>query len=106
MSDFGSGHDLTVREFKPCIGLCAVSAEPASDPLSPSLSACLSKMNKTLKKKKNDQVAREGGADRAKGRVTGGQLCTVGRNPVLAGLLTMVSCWDLILRDMGAMGGM
>ena len=26
--DFGSGHDLTVHEFKPCIGLCAISTEP------------------------------------------------------------------------------
>ena len=37
--DFGSGHDLTVHEFKPCIRLASVSIEPASDPLSPSLSA-------------------------------------------------------------------
>ena len=35
---FGSGHDLTVREFKPRTGLCAGSVEPAWDPLSPSLS--------------------------------------------------------------------
>ena len=38
-SDFGSGHDLMVRGLEPHIGLSAVSAEPASDPLSPSLSA-------------------------------------------------------------------
>ena len=38
-SNFSSGHDLTVPEFEPCIGLCAVSAEPALDPLTPSLSA-------------------------------------------------------------------
>ena len=36
---FGSAHDLTVCEFEPCIGLSAVSAEPTSDPLSPSLLA-------------------------------------------------------------------
>ena len=36
---FGSGHDLTVHEFKPCIGLCADSMESARDPLLPSLSA-------------------------------------------------------------------
>ena len=35
VSDFGSGHDLAVREFKPHV--CVVSAEPALDPLSPSL---------------------------------------------------------------------
>ena len=35
--DFSSGHDLLVREFKPCIGLSAVSAEPTSKTLSPSL---------------------------------------------------------------------
>ena len=34
-ADFGSGHDFTVREFEPHIGLSAVSAEPASDPLFP-----------------------------------------------------------------------
>ena len=34
---FSSGHDLTVCEFEPLIGLCANSAEPAWDPLSPSL---------------------------------------------------------------------
>ena len=39
-SDFGSGHDFTVREFEPCIGICADSSEPraASDSVSPSLS--------------------------------------------------------------------
>ena len=35
MSDFGSGHDLAVREFEPLIGLCADSSEPALDPLCP-----------------------------------------------------------------------
>ena len=51
-SNFGSGHDLRVHEFKPCVGLCAHSSEPASDSVSPSLSAppqlalCLSLMNK------------------------------------------------------------
>lgn len=34
-SDFGSGQDLSVREFEPRIGVAAVSA---SVPLSPSLS--------------------------------------------------------------------
>ena len=36
-----SGHDLAVCEFKPCVGLCADSGslEPASDSVSPSLSA-------------------------------------------------------------------
>ena len=37
--DFGSGHDLTVSEFEPRIGLTALSAEPALDPLPPCLSA-------------------------------------------------------------------
>ena len=27
-SDFGSGHDFTVREFQPHVGLCADSSEP------------------------------------------------------------------------------
>ena len=38
-SDFGSGHDLAVRGFEPRVGLCADSSEPASDSVSPSLSA-------------------------------------------------------------------
>ena len=29
--DFSSGHDLTVHEFEPHIGLCADSVEPAWD---------------------------------------------------------------------------
>ena len=36
--DFGSGHDLTVHEFKPHIRLCADGMEPAWDSLSLSLS--------------------------------------------------------------------
>ena len=32
--DFGSGHDLTVCGFDPCIRLCADSVEPAWDSLS------------------------------------------------------------------------
>ena len=28
--DFGSGHDLTVREFQPPIGLCADHSEPGA----------------------------------------------------------------------------
>ena len=49
VSNFGSGHDLAAREFKPSVGFCADSLEPASDSVSPSLSApptltlCLSK---------------------------------------------------------------
>ena len=63
--DFGSGHDLTVCEFEPSTGLCAHSAEPASDPVSPSLcpsTACacacalsLSKINKNCKKEKKTE---------------------------------------------------
>ena len=37
--DFDSGHDLTVCEFEPGVGLCADSAEPAWDSLSFSTSA-------------------------------------------------------------------
>ena len=36
---FGSGHDLTVREFEPRIGLLADSVGRAWDSLSPPLSA-------------------------------------------------------------------
>ena len=36
--DFNLGHDLTVCEFKPHVGLCTGSVDPAWDSLSPSLS--------------------------------------------------------------------
>ena len=42
--DFDSGHDPTVRETEPHVGLCADCAEPASDSLS--ASPMLSKINK------------------------------------------------------------
>ena len=32
--DLGSGHDLTVHEFEPVMGLCTDCAEPAWDSLS------------------------------------------------------------------------
>ena len=35
--DFSSGHDLTVCELEPCIGLCADSMEPAWGSVSLSL---------------------------------------------------------------------
>ena len=35
--DFSSGHDLTVREIEPLVGLHADSTEPAWDSPSPSL---------------------------------------------------------------------
>ena len=44
--DFGSGHELTVRETEPHIRLCGDSAEPAWDSLSPSLSAPRPPQNK------------------------------------------------------------
>ena len=31
VSSLDSGHDLSAHEFKPCVGLCADSLEPASD---------------------------------------------------------------------------
>ena len=34
---FSSGHDLTVREFEPCIGLFTDSVEPAWESVTPSL---------------------------------------------------------------------
>ena len=40
--DFRSGHDLKDCEFKPHVGLCAVSVEPAWDSLSLLLSLSLS----------------------------------------------------------------
>ena len=59
--DFGSGHDIMVCKFKPCIGLSAVNAEPTLDPLSPFLSApplpcscSLSPKQINIKRKKNE----------------------------------------------------
>ena len=37
---FSSGHDLTVHEIEPRLGLCAGSADPAWDSLSLSVSLC------------------------------------------------------------------
>ena len=53
---FGSGHDLTVHEFKPRIGLHADSVEPAWDSLSVSLSLPpppTFKINKFKKRKRS-----------------------------------------------------
>ena len=43
--DFGSGHDLSVLGIEPSVGLCADSAEPAWDSLSP---LCPSPLTHTL----------------------------------------------------------
>ena len=54
--DFGSGHNLRVPDFEPCILLSAVSAELASDPLSHlPHSGTLSKINKHFKNKNKKQ---------------------------------------------------
>ena len=75
-SDFGSGHDLVVREFEPRVGLCAGSEEPALDPLPPPLLVrCLSKLNNIKKIKRKETVRTcanrglEEGAARAQERV-------------------------------------
>ena len=63
LSNFGSGHDLTVHEFEPCMGLCADSSEPGayfgfcvslslSDP-PPTLTLCLSLSLSKINIKKN-----------------------------------------------------
>ena len=39
VSNFGSGHDLMVCEFEPCVRLCGDSLELALGSVSPSLSA-------------------------------------------------------------------
>ena len=56
--DFSSGRDLTVHEFEPCVGPSAVRTEPALDALPSSLSLpclhALSKINKNIKRKKNN----------------------------------------------------
>ena len=49
----GSGHDLTVHEFEPHVGLCADRTEPAWDSLTPSLSLCPSLLVRALSLKIN-----------------------------------------------------
>ena len=49
--DFGSAYDLTLRDIKPCIRLCADSMEPAWDSPSPSLSPPLTHSLSQNKKK-------------------------------------------------------
>ena len=44
--DFDSGHDLTVYELEPCIGLRTNRVEPAWDSLSAPPNLSLSKINK------------------------------------------------------------
>ena len=50
---FGSGHDLEVHEFQPCVGLCIDSAEPAWDclflPVSLPSPACACTLSLSLK---------------------------------------------------------
>ena len=60
-SNFGSGHDPTTREFKPHDGLSAVSTEPVSDPLSPSVSfpAPLTISRKKERKNKKDKESKK-----------------------------------------------
>ena len=69
VSDFGSGHDLTVPEFEPCVGLCADISEPRacfrfSLPLchSPAwaLSLSLSLFLKDKNKRKKNKIKEEG----------------------------------------------
>ena len=51
--DSGSGHDLTVGEFEPCIWLLADGMELAWDSVSLPLLCSLSLKNKLKKKKMN-----------------------------------------------------
>ena len=60
--DFGSSHNLLVREIKPCVGLCTDSTEPAWDSVSLSappllvLSLSLSLSQKQTNKQTNKQT--------------------------------------------------
>ena len=56
---FGSGHDLQVREFRPCVGLSADSMEPAWDSLSLFLCCSPSLPLKINKKRKEEEKRRE-----------------------------------------------
>ena len=72
-SNLSLGHDLMVCGFKSCVKLSAVSAEPVSHPLSPSLSlphsypCLLSFRNKHLRKKSPDSaLGKNGGQEKTK----------------------------------------
>ena len=80
---FSSGHDLMVHEFKPCVGLCTESREPAWDSvssfcpppplvlsLSLSLSHSLSKINFKKRKggRKEKKETKEKGKERKEKR--------------------------------------
>ena len=57
--DFSSGHDLTVREIEPRVGLCADTVEPAWDSRSFPLSLPLPhscSLSPPLKKKKKGRL--------------------------------------------------
>ena len=81
--DLGSGHDLTVREFKPHIRLCTDSVEPAWDSVSPSLcpsftvhtrshARSLSLSNKEKEKeRKEKKEGREGGREKKRRKKPG-----------------------------------
>ena len=56
---FGSGHDLRVLEFRPCVGLSADSMEPAWDSLSLFLCCSPSLPLKINKKRKEEKKRRE-----------------------------------------------
>ena len=72
--DLGSGHDLTVREFKPHIRLCTDSVEPAWDSISPSLCPSFTvhtrsharSLSQIKRKRKKEKKGREGGREREK----------------------------------------
>ena len=62
--DFSSGHDLTILEFEPQVGLCTNSPQPAWDSVSPSLcpspAGTLSlSLSKYINLKKKYEVASE-----------------------------------------------
>ena len=52
--DFSSGHDFTVHEIEPQVGLCPDNAKPSWDSLFPSLSLSL-KINKHFLKNTKDK---------------------------------------------------
>ena len=68
--DFGSGHDLVVREFEPRVGLHAASVEPAWDSLSPSCFFSLSQD----KLKTNEEMKIQSAVLMGTSRSTGGRV--------------------------------
>ena len=66
LSQLSVHHDLTAHEFEPHNRLSAVSTEPSSDTLSPSLSLCPSPAHSLSLPKYINKLKKKGGGEKRK----------------------------------------